>query len=115
MAKVNRVLVTDTYVTDRETGQSEVFAAGTPQGDIPKNFLEQINNDSVWGNTGNDEEEDDVVVEDYASMSQKELLDKVKERELDPASTKKDDLIDALEQHDQAAVSSTAQVDVTLQ
>lgn len=114
MAKTNRVLVTDTYVTDSETGQSEVFSAGTPEGDIPKNFLERINNESCWGNTG-DDTDDDVVVQDYASMSQKALLDEAKGRNLDPASTKKEDLIDALEQDDQAKISSTAQVDVNLQ
>jgi len=119
MAKKDRVLVTDTYVTDTETGQSEVFGAGTQEADIPKNFLERITNDSAWGDSGveEDEEGNEVLVHDWASENQKTLMEEVRKRQeagrpLAPASNKKEDLVEALEYDDQAAVSSTAQVDV---
>lgn len=116
MAKKNRVLQTVTYVTNSETGESEVFAAGTPESDIPKAFLERINNESVWGDSGVDDDgEDEVMVEDYSSMSQKALVEIAKERGVEAASTKKEDLVDALTQDDQARISSTAQVDVEFQ
>lgn len=110
----NRELVTDTYVT-ADNGQSEVFAAGTSENDIDKEFLDRIDNESVWGNTGDEVDEetgDQVMVKDYSSMSQKALMDEVKDRDLNPDSNKKEDLVSALEYDDQARISSTAQVNV---
>lgn len=106
--KTDRVLATDTYVTSAN-GQSEVFAAGTSEHDIDKEFLDKIDNDSVWGDSGVELDEDTgdaVVVHDYSSKSQKELLDEVEARGLSPESNKKTDLIAALEDDDMAGVSN---------
>lgn len=109
MAKrTNRVLATDTYLTDSK-GQSEVFKAGTSEHDIDKDLLELINNDSAWGDSGEEIDDatgDTVVVHDYNSQTQKELMEEVERRGLQADSNKKADLVEVLEANDLAGVSN---------
>ena len=106
--KTDRVLATDTFVT-AENGQSEVFKAGTSEHDIDKEFLDRIDNDSVWGDSGVEVDEatgDTVVVHDWNSKSQKELMEEVEKRGLAADSNKKTDLVAVLEADDLAGVSN---------
>jgi len=96
-------LATDTYVTDKETGQSEMYPAGTKASDIPKEMLDQINNESAWGDSEEEidkETGDPVQVHDYSSKSAQELTKMADERGLVLGSKKKEDLVAALEEHD---------------
>jgi hypothetical protein len=96
---MGRTLATDVYVND--TSGAHYLKAGTEEGDIPKEVLEQIHNPKVWG------EEEAAKAEgaesDYESKTAAELLDLARQRGLSPESNKKSDVIAALEESDAKA------------
>jgi hypothetical protein len=99
----NRKLGTDTTVTNRETGQSETFPAGTAEKDLPD--WANIDNESAWMAPVGPETPDDVEEQytgDYADMSNQELLEELRSRGKAEglSSAKKSELIAALEEDD---------------
>lgn len=84
-----------TYVTVEGT----TYPAGTDEDDLPEDVVEKIDNPEAWAVPGEDEDEE-LGTEGYAAHTVKELLQFAKERDLELTSTKKSDVIAALEADD---------------
>lgn len=89
-----RLLATPTTLTDPTSGVSVTFPAGKAP---PEWAAALIDNQSAW--VPEDEEATEGPV-NYVNKTVPELIDLVRDRELSPESTKKADLVKALEDDD---------------
>ena len=99
----DRKLGTDTTVTNRETGDSQTFPAGTSESDLPE--WANIDNESAWatppGGPESPEDVEEFHTGDYADYTVPQLIEMVNDRNLDaPANARKADLISVLEADD---------------
>jgi hypothetical protein len=99
-----RIIGTNVHLFDEESSSTVVLEPGTAEDEIPEHLLAQLNNPKVWARTLDDGEPIDTIGDagqgSYESMTVPQLLKKVKDRGLSPQSTRKADLISALQRDD---------------